>query len=400
MVPMWSPRLTQSPVDRAQLPPGKTDHFVWDSDVPGFGLRIRSGGSRGFVFWYRIGARRRKINLGAALALTVAEARRRAGVLHAEVKLGRDPAGEKAVSAAKAAETVGNTLPRFLVRQQTRLRQRAYIEVLRHLEVHASRLHPHPLTGVTRRDVAATLSALESDLSGATVNRVRTSLSSFFMWCTKEGLIDSNPAAFTDRRLEVSRDRVLTEDELRAIWRGLTDNIYSDIVRLLILTGARRDEIGGLRWAEIDLNTATITLPPARTKNKRAHDIPLSPQALAILAGMPRLRLRDGSLSDHAFTRSGRGYLGWSGDKIDLDARIAKAGSLMQPWVLHDFRRTISTTMHERLDVDPHIVEAVLGHVGHRGGVAGVYNRSAYEQQKRAALERWAEHVTRITFSP
>ena len=394
MVPIRSPRLTQSMVDREQLPAGKIDHFLWDSDIPGFGLRIRSGGSRNFVFWYRVGPRRRKMNLGAASATPIAEARKRAGVLHAEVRLGRDPAGERAVSAAKATETVGNTLPRFLARQQARLRPRAYVEVVRHLDVHARQLHPQPLASVTRRDVAAALSVLEGDLSGATVNRVRTSLSSFFTWCIKEGLIDANPAAFTDRRPEASRARVLTDDELQTIWHALRDNTYGAIIKLLILTGARRDEIGALRWSEIDLNAATITLPPTRTKNKRTHDVPLSPQALDILASRPRLRMADGSLSDHVFTRSGRGFLGWSGDKADLDARIViQSRAPSQPWVLHDFRRAISTAMHERLGVDPHIVEAVLGHVGHRSGTAGVYNRSIYEQQKRAALERWAEHI-------
>ena len=158
-------------------------------------------------------------------------------MLHAEVKLGRDPAGEKALSTARAAETVGNTLPQFLARQRARLRVRAYVEVERHLNVHAKKLHPQPLAGVTRRDVAATLSALETTLSGATVNRVRSSLSGFFTWCIKEGLIESNPASFTDRRAEVSRDRVLADDELRIIWRALTDNAYGAIVRLLLLTG-------------------------------------------------------------------------------------------------------------------------------------------------------------------
>jgi Arm domain-containing DNA-binding protein len=176
MVPIRSPKLAQGVVDRASLPPGKTDHFVWDSEVPGFGLRLRQGGSRNFVFWYRIGPQHRKVNLGAASAITAAEARNRAATLHAEVRLGRDPAGEKAVDTARAAETVGSVLPRFLARQHVLLRPRAYIEVVRHLQVHAGRLHPHPLAGITRRDVSAALSALESDLSGATVNRVRTSL--------------------------------------------------------------------------------------------------------------------------------------------------------------------------------------------------------------------------------
>jgi integrase len=394
MVPTRSPKLTQGIVDHAQLPAGKADHFMWDSDIPGFGLRLRQGGSRGFVFWYRVGSQRRKMNLGAASAMTTAEVRKLASRLHAEVKLGRDPAGERAVTATRAAETVGSVLPRFLTRQQGRLRPRAYVEVERHLKVHAKKLHPQPLAGVTRRDVAATLSGLEADMSGATVNRVRSSLSGFFTWCIKEGLIDSNPASFTDRRVEVSRDRVLADDELRIIWRTLVDNAYGDIVRLLLLTGARREEMGALRWSEVDLAQALIVLPPARTKAKRVHEIPLSDAVVAILQARPRLTLSDGSLCDHVFGRGVRGFADWVGSKVDTDARIGK--EIATPWTLHDFRRTLSTTMHERLGVDPHIVEAILGHVGHQRGVAGVYNRAAYRDEKRAALQAWADHVGRI----
>jgi hypothetical protein len=137
MVPMWSPekpteRLTQRAVHALSLPEGEQDRTCWDSDIAGFGVRLRGGGSKTFVFWYRIGTRRRKMALGSATAITVAEARRRAGILHAEVKLGRDPAGEKEQSKARADETFGALLPRYLARQRERLRERAYVEVERH----------------------------------------------------------------------------------------------------------------------------------------------------------------------------------------------------------------------------------------------------------------------------
>jgi integrase len=382
MVPERSPRLTQSVVDKATLPPGKADHFIWDSDIAGFGLRLRQGGSRNDVYWYRIGTRRRKMHLGAASAVTASDARKTASRLHAEVKLGHDPAGEKAVNVARAAETVGAVLPRYLERQRKRLRPRAYVEVERHLGVHAKRLHLQPLAGVTRRDVAATLSALEADMSGATVNRVRSSLSGFFMWCIREGLIESNVAAFTDKRPEESRSRVLTDDELSRIGQALRDDAYGDVVRLLILTGSRREEIGALLWSEVDLDAGVIALPPARTKTKRPHEIPLSPAALDVIRNRPHF-------GDYVFGGK-RGFQDWGASKAALDGRIAPP---LPAWVLHDFRRTISTVMHERLGIEPHIVEAVLGHVGHRAGVAGVYNRSVYSEQKRAALQAWADHV-------
>jgi integrase len=150
---------------------------------------------------------------------------------------------------------------------------------------------------------------------------------------------------------------------LRDIWSALRDDAYGDIVRLLILTGARREEIGGLRWSEIDLTTRFITLPPGRTKNRRAHEIYLSDSALDILLAHPRLTLLDGSECDLIFGRGKQGFNDWAGSKNDLDRRIDQArrdagAALMPDWTVHDFRRLISTSMHEHLSVPPHIVEA------------------------------------------
>ena len=129
-----------------------------------------------------------------------------------------------------------------------------------------------------------------------------------------------------------------------------------------------------MRWSEVDLAQALIVLPPARTKTKRVHEIPLSGAALSILQNRPRLTLSDGSLCDHVFGRGVRGFNDWQGSKADLDRQIGN--EIKAAFVLHDFRRVVSTTMHERLGIDPHIVEAVLGHVGHQRGVPGVYNKS------------------------
>jgi integrase len=334
--------------------------------------------------------------IGSAAAITVGEARKRAAILHAEVKLGRDPAGEKVIGKARANETVAATLPLYLRQQKDRLRPRAYVEVERHLLTHARHLHPQPLTGVSRRDVAAVLTAIADSKSGATANRVRSSLSAFFVWCMKQGLLDANPAAFTDRRPEKSRDRVLTADELRQIWAALRDDAYGAIVKLLVLLGSRREEIGALRWSEVDLDKALITLPPNRVKNGRERIIVLTAPALAILKNQPRLTWPDGSLCDLVFGHGARGFNDWQGSKIDLDARIAAQGKPLKPWVLHDFRRLLSTAMHDYLQIQPHVVEACLGHVGHQRGTPGVYNRAQYEREMRVALDRWADHVASI----
>jgi hypothetical protein len=292
VVPIGSPEMTETPasakltqhaIDTLTLPAGKDDWIYWDPAVRGYGLRLRTGGSRTLVFWYRIGRQRRKLVIGSAEAVRALEGRKRAEILHAEVRLGRDPTAAKAESRARAAETVGAVLPLYLARQKERLRPRAYVEVERHLNTHGKRLHRQPLVGITRRDIAGVLTAIAASKSHATANRVRSSLSAFAGWCIREGLLDSNPVTWTERRPEISRSRLITPEELREIWASLRDDAYGDIIRLLVLSGARREEIGALRWAEVHLDEALIVLPPERVKNKRERVIVLSRPALEIL---------------------------------------------------------------------------------------------------------------------
>jgi integrase len=394
-------KLTNASVATLTLPPDRSDVTFFDGTVPGLGLRLRAGGSRTFIFQYKLGRQSRRIILGSATALTAAAARESAIKLYARVKLGEDPARVKAELRARVAETLGAVVTLFLARQKERLRPRSFVEVERHLEVHAKRLHHLPLADVTRRDVAGVLTAVAAQLSGASANRVRTSLSGFFTWSIREGLREDNPAAWTERREEAKRKRLLSGGELREIWAALRNDAYGDILRLLVLCGGRREEIGALRWSEIDLEQGLITLPPERTKNKRPHEIVLSAPARAILKARPRLTWPDGKSCDLVFGRGPRGFADWVGSKADLDERIRAARKAanrpeMAPWVLHDFRRLLSTELHERLGVAPHIVESILGHVGHKAGTAGVYNLARYREEKRRALERWATHVEAI----
>jgi integrase len=184
-------------------------------------------------------------------------------------------------------------------------------------------------------------------------------------------------------------DTALFEPALSEVWRAVGDNTYGTVVRLLILTGQRREEIGALRWSEIDFTAQMIRLPGERVKNGRAHDVPLSEPAMRLIAAMPQ-RID----SEFVF-----GIRGFSVPKRALDERIAAARQAagiapMAPWVLHDLRRSLATGLGERLGVAPHVVEAILNHVdGHKRGVAGVYNRAVYEKEKRAALCAWADHV-------
>jgi integrase len=346
---------------------------------------MRASGSQSFVLQYKFARKNRRFVLGSVTTLDLGKARTTAKDLLAKIRLGRDPAGERFALHAAAAETFGALLPRYLAFKRAKLKPRSFEEVERHLTNHAKPLHARGVESIDRRAIAVLLPSIAERCGPYAANSVRTSLSGYFVWLAREGIIESNPVAFTNKAAENgARERVLSDDEIASIWRAAGDSQYGSIIKLLILTGARRNEIAGLCWSEIDVDDALITLPGARTKNRRVHEIPLGSLALATIQAQPQ-RARD-----LVFGYGGsRGWQDWSGSKRDIDARAN-----VSQWRLHDFRRTMSTVMHDRLDIQPHIVEAILGHIsGHKGGVAGVYNHAAYRSQKRAALDKWAVFV-------
>jgi integrase len=361
--------------------------IVFDDTLPGLGLRLRATGGRSFVFQFKIGTQQRRMTLGNASAIKLEQARATASKLHAYVRLGHDVAAERNERRAQITDTFGATLARYLPRQKARVRPRSYIEIDRYLSRYLRSFHELPLARIDRRAIAEQLFRIETANGTAAANRARTCLSAFFSWCMREGLADANPVIGTGRREEVSRARVLNEDELLIVWQALGNDEFSAIVRLLILTGQRREEIGGLRWSE--LVNDRIILPSERTKNKREHVIPLSEPAQAIIDAQPRRRDRE-----HVFGRGTGGFSGWSRCKARLDARVAEMmGHPLPGWTLHDIRRSCATHMAE-LGAAPHIIEAILNHVsGHKHGIHGVYNRSTYEREKRVALQMWTNHV-------
>ena len=364
-------KIVKTVVER--LPPNE---WLWDTGVKGFGARRQNDG----VFYYlryRLGGRQHMKSIGRhGSPWTPDTARREAQQALGEVAKGQHPFAPK----ASGGESFAGQVLRFLERKRTTLRPRSFLEVERHLTTQAGSLANMLVAEIDRRTIAAHLATIEQDSGPIARNRVRSSLSTFFAWCISEGLLEPpGPVAGTDKAKEGSRDRVLADAELAAICRALPSGDYGDAVRLLILTGQRREEIGALRWDEVDLKRGVIVLPAQRTKNKRQHEVPLSQQARVILEAC--------SKADGLVFRQIKGA--WSPRKAALDASLPD----LKGWVLHDLRRTCATGMAE-LGVAPHIVEAVLNHVsGHKGGVAGVYNRASYVEEKRAALQRWADHV-------
>jgi len=364
--------LSDLTVKRAR-PPATGQVDIFDAGYPGFALRVSYGGGKSWVYFYRIGGRLRRRSLGTYPAVTLAEARQLWRDAKHQVSLGRDPGWQRASDLN--FESVARE---WLKRDQAD--KKSLKEVTRIVE---KELIPEwgqrSIRDIRRHDILV-LSDRIADRGAATMaRRVLAYVHRLFRWAKSRDLIESNPATDLPKPgREVARDRVLTDAELATVWK-IADEISwpsGRAVQLLILTGARRAEIGELKWSEIHGNT--MKLSSARTKNAEAHEIPLSEQALDVLSRMPRI-----AGSEYVFgnpLRSGA----WSNAKVKFSA------AKIQTWRIHDLRRTVSTGMNE-LGTEPHIVEAVLGHTVK--GVAGVYNRAKYEAAKRAALEAWGAHI-------
>jgi integrase len=369
------------------LGPGQT---LWDTTVRGFGVR-RQQDTAAYVVKYRVAGRQRFVTIGRHGPWTPERARKEAKRLLGAAATGRDPSVERAEARRRAADTVGKVAEDYLAYARRTLRKRTYAETERYLLRSWAPLHAMSVFDVRRRDVAAQLAAIEARNGPSSAAWARAALSAMFNWAIREGIdLPGNPVAGTNRPAEPpSRERVLTDAELGAIWAACRDDVYGRIVKLLALTAQRRGEVAGMRWAEIDLDGAVWRLPKVRTKNEREHVVPLSGPAVAILQDQAMAANASSAADGLVF---GRGFTNWSKAKAALDSSIP-----VLPWRLHDLRRTAATVMADRLGVLPHIVEAILNHVGeHRRGVAGIYNRARYEADMRAALDRWAAHLAAL----
>jgi integrase len=389
-------KLTVNSVAALKLPKGKDgDQTIFDDTIAGFGIRLRPGGAY-WVFQYAIvgkdlaGERhrvQRKITFGTYPAMSVPKARAQAEELHAAVKLGRDPAGEKAMAQAKVGETVGACINIYLERRrkEAKLRPVSFVEIERHLSRSLRALHSLPINGLTRRAIAIELARITGERGPIESNRTRTSLVKFLNWAAGEGFVDSNVAQFTNKNPETARTRLLVDAELRKILHALPDGDYADIVRLLALTLARRSEIALLQWREIDFERGQIVIPPERTKTRKPNTIPMSATVRAILEARSQ---QDGR--SYVFGR-GRGFSGWSRCKIELDKAVKLEG-----FSLHDLRRAGATGL-ANLGVQPFVIEALLNHTsGTRSRVTARYNLSEYAAEKASALAVWDQHLTDV----
>jgi integrase len=373
--------LTAAAVERLKVPAkGQVEHF--DKGFPGLALRLSYGGGKSFVFFYRIGGRLRRMTLGTYPALSLADAREAWRKARQDVQLGRDPAIAR--GGASPATAFAAVTEEWLKRDQATNKSHATVERIVKRELLPAWGHL-PIAEINYDDVLRVIDSIADRGTVIMARRVHGYAHRLFVWAKGRRIITTNPMADMPKPgKEIPRDRVLTDDELAQVWRG-TEELgwpFGPAFRLLILTGARREEIGRLRWSEVD--GAVIKLEGTRTKSGNPHTIPLSTAGLVVLEQVPRI-----VNSDFVFTASGKAHISaWSTAKGRLDT-LAPIAS----WRTHDLRRTAATGM-QRLGISLQVVESILGHVaGSRAGVVGIYQRHTYDAEKRAALEAWGAHV-------
>jgi integrase len=393
-------KLTTDTVTALKRPPGKAEHFEWDTELPGFGVRMR-GETKRWVIQYRVGGQQRRESLGDTRKVRLDDARKIARQRFAQAELGTDPVAERqrANEQALASKlTLAAVAARYVSQKEARLkdgtqRPATYQQAKLHLTgPHWRPLASRPIGDLRRAEIAARLHEIVSEHGRTAAARARANLAALFNWAMREGLCERNPTIGTNNPNEgaKSRERVLTDHELAIVWNACGDDDFGRIVRLLILTGCRREEIGGLRWRELDLAAGIMTIPGERTKNHRTHTLGLPQMALEILRSAPRREERE-------FVFGGRGgsFSAWSYSTVALNNRIAVAeGKPLAHWTLHDLRRSMRTGLG-RIGVQPHIAELTLNHT--KGGIEAVYDRHRYEREIASALSAWADHVDAIT---
>lgn len=407
---------------------------LWDDRDKGFGLLALPSGSKSYVFQYRIGGRAgklRRYTIGRHGEWTPDQARKRAQELRADVVRGIDPIdaeraaiAEKQRAKAKAVEEArlrneldfSNYLETFLNNGLTPgTRERTKEIYAQSLRNHAApRLVGKSIPDISKNDIVRLLDKIPASQPAVRRN-VFAVLRILFNWAVDRGDIGASPiAAMKAPANAASRDRVLSDEELSLALRA-ADEIgkpFGPFYRLLFFTGQRRDECSGLDWSELDRAMATWTLPGSRTKNGNPHIVPLAPVLVTMfddLAGQSASTKPQWPKRGLVFTTNGVSPIsGYSRAKARLDQLIAglaakdaaESGSglvSMQPWRIHDARRTLATGF-QRLGVRFEVTEAVLNHSSgaSRSGVAAVYQRHEWADEKRAALNAWAEFIDRL----
>ncbi len=391
------------------LAPRAQTYEVKDDAEPGLYVCVLPSGRRSFVWRYRFHNKSKKLTIGP---VSLAEARRKAREARNLRDDGTDPAEQKRSAKASLLETARQaenaallvapddiqTIVAAFINRHHKPANRSWREAARLLEKEiVMPWRGRRLSEITRADIHAWLDAIIDRPAPVLANRMLAHLHTLCRWAAARGVIASNPCDGLNRPTrEKPRSRVLEDSELGLIWKAAERGgwPFAPLIKLLILTGQRLNEIAEGHWSEIDLDAKVWSLSPERVKNKRMHSVALTLQAIKIIEHLPRI-----GDSDLMFSTTGTTAIsGFSRAKRNLDAAVAElnGGESIAPWTLHDIRRSVASGF-QRLGVPLHVVEKVLNHVsGSFGGIVGVYQQHEYAAEKRQALERWAAHIERI----
>jgi integrase len=401
---MSSPKvLTAARIEAAK--PKEKRYELPDAGLPGFYCVVQPSGAKSFALRYRAAGKPKKLTIGSYPKFTLEMARKCAREAIGKIAGGDDPAAEKKAARRPACvsgvpQTIDELASFFMERYAKKAtRERSWQETERILNRDVlPAWKGRPLDSIRRRDVIALL----DDIAGkhkVHANRVLAAVRRMFSWACERDLLEASPCfGVKAPSQEISRDRVLSDDELRLAMAAVSvlEAPFGPYVQMLALTLQRRSEVAGMRWSELDLDASVWTLPKERTKNNREHILPLPGAAMAIIEGMKAERFAN---SDFIFSTTGRSPIsGFAKLKKQLDKLItARNSDPIAPWRLHDLRRTGASKM-PRLGVALPIVEKVLNHTsGSFAGVVGVYQRHDFQDEKRAALEAWASFLGRLT---
>jgi integrase len=327
------------------------------------------------------------MTLGPYPGITAKKARELAQAALGDKWHGKDPQADRRAAKAKAQQTttLHEVIDLYLLDKKPELRPISFYETERYLRKAWKPLHSRPVKEIELSEVAKILDKLKHASGKTAAARARRTLSAVFTWAMKRGHAHANPVIGTENPdPHTQGERVLTNDELQALWDATDgDNDYDRIVRILILTGCRKSEVGGMRWSEFNTDRTTWTIPASRTKNGKSCTLPLPDMFWNIIDG---IKQRDGT--DNLFGYSNRGFRNWTHPKKDLDRR-----SGVSNWTHHDLRRTFRTGLG-KLGVPPHIAELCINHS--KGGLIAVYDKHRYEGEIAAALAQWCEHLRSI----
>jgi integrase len=372
----------------------RTDYF--DTHVRGLSLRVSKTGLKVWNLFYtrESDGLKQRVKLGRYPDLDLDSARGRALKAMSGVADGNDPAKEK--RARRAAVTL-KELGELYIEKYAKPRKKTWREDERILKKEVfPEIGRMKADAVTRRDILDIIDGKAEAGYGAQSNNILAVIRKLFNWAVDGDFLKASPAhGIKPRSKAVRRDRVISDEEIAAIWRALPKAAISDetrdIIRLLFLTGQRSGEVCGMMRSEVDLKKLVWTIPAERTKNGLAHVVPLSGAVTEILTlainatdpeddDVPLFQKIGAPIQSNAIAQA-----------VRLKLQISKVR-----WTPHDIRRTGATGM-AGIGTAPHIVEAILNHVsGFKAGVAGVYNRAAYEPEKRQALDKWARHLEGI----